>query len=134
MGREELAALYSAADVLLVTPLRDGMNLVAKEFVACRPDLGGALLLSEFAGAAAELTSAFLVNPHHLEEVKTALLAALSVSPEEGGRRMAAMRRTVLANDVDRWARSFLTALAGPAPQPELSRQAEEAELWPVPA
>ncbi|WP_329562769.1 alpha,alpha-trehalose-phosphate synthase (UDP-forming) [Kitasatospora sp. NBC_01266] len=134
VGREELAALYSAADVLLVTPLRDGMNLVAKEFVACRPDLGGALLLSEFAGAAAELTSAFLVNPHHLEEVKTALLAALSVSPEEGGRRMAAMRRTVLANDVDRWARSFLTALAGPAPQPELSRQAEEAELWPVPA
>jgi trehalose 6-phosphate synthase len=134
VGREELAALYAAADVLLVTPLRDGMNLVAKEYPACRPDLGGALVLSEFAGAAAELTSAFLVNPHHLEEVKNALLAALAVSPEEGTRRMAQLRRTVLSHDVDHWARTFLAALAKPPAQPPLAQHAEEAELWRVPA
>ena len=66
MPREELAALYRAADVMLVTPYRDGMNLVAKEYVAARGDLGGALVLSEFAGAAAELKQAFLVNPHDI--------------------------------------------------------------------
>src|SRR6202012_1743753 len=62
--REELIAFYVAADVMLVTPLRDGMNLVAKEYVACRSDLGGALVLSEFTGASAELRQAYLVNPH----------------------------------------------------------------------
>ena len=71
MPREELAALYRAADVMLVTPYRDGMNLVAKEYVAARGDLGGALVLSEFAGAAAELKQAFLVNPHDIAGVKT---------------------------------------------------------------
>jgi trehalose 6-phosphate synthase len=110
--REELTAFYLAADVMAVTPLRDGMKLVCKEYVACRPDLGGALVLSEFAGAAAELTNAFLVNPHDLEGVKSTLLNALQVDPEEGRRRMRAMRRHVLANDVDRWARSFLDVLA----------------------
>ena len=98
---------------MLVTPLRDGMNLVAKEYVACRNDLGGALVLSEFTGAAHELHQAFLVNPHDLEGVKDAIEAALIQSPEDGKRRMRALRRQVLAHDVDRWARSFLEALAG---------------------
>ncbi|BBX90411.1 trehalose-6-phosphate synthase [Mycolicibacterium boenickei] len=109
--RDELIAFFVAADVMLVTPLRDGMNLVAKEYVACRSDLGGALVLSEFTGAAAELRQAYLINPHHLEGVKDAIEAALEQSPEEGKRRMRALRRQVLAHDVDRWARAFLAAL-----------------------
>ncbi|EID09103.1 UDP-forming alpha,alpha-trehalose-phosphate synthase [Mycobacterium xenopi RIVM700367] len=110
--RDELIAFFVAADVMLVTPLRDGMNLVAKEYVACRSDLGGALVLSEFTGAAAELHQAYLVNPHDTERVKDAIEAALNQTDEEGRRRMRAMRRQVLAHDVDRWARSFLDALA----------------------
>jgi trehalose 6-phosphate synthase len=110
--RDELVAFFVAADVMLVTPLRDGMNLVAKEYVACRSDLGGALVLSEFTGAAAELRQAYLANPHHLEGVKDAIEAALNQTPEEGRRRMRALRRQVLAHDVDLWARSFLDALA----------------------
>ncbi|TFV54334.1 trehalose-6-phosphate synthase [Mycobacterium sp. PS03-16] len=110
--RDELIAFFVAADVMLVTPLRDGMNLVAKEYVACRSDLGGALVLSEFTGAAAELRQAYLANPHHLEGVKDAIEAALEQTPEEGRRRMRALRRQVLAHDVDRWARAFLDALA----------------------
>ncbi|OBB27689.1 trehalose-6-phosphate synthase [Mycolicibacterium peregrinum] len=109
--RDELIAFFVAADVMLVTPLRDGMNLVAKEYVACRSDLGGALVLSEFTGAAAELRQAYLTNPHDLEGVKDAIEAALEQSPEEGKRRMRALRRQVLAHDVDRWARAFLAAL-----------------------
>lgn len=114
--RDELIAFFVAADVMLVTPLRDGMNLVAKEYVACRSDLGGALVLSEFTGAAAELRQAYLINPHHLEGVKDAMEAALEQSPEEGKRRMRALRRQVLAHDVDRWARAFLEALGNANP------------------
>jgi trehalose 6-phosphate synthase len=115
VNRTELAAFFSAADVMVVTPLRDGMNLVCKEYVACRHDLGGALVLSEFAGAAAELSSAFLVNPHDLDGVKNAVEAAITLDPAEGRRRMRALRRQVLTHDVDRWARSFLEALGGEA-------------------
>jgi trehalose 6-phosphate synthase len=110
--RDELIAFFVAADVMLVTPLRDGMNLVAKEYVACRSDLGGALVLSEFTGAAAELRQAYLANPHHLEGVKDAIEEALNQAPEEGRRRMRALRRQVLVHDVDLWAQSFLQALA----------------------
>ena len=95
--RDELIAFFVASDVMLVTPLRDGMNLVAKEYVACRGDLGGALVLSEFTGAAAELRQAYLVNPHDLEGVKDAIEAALNQPVEEGRRRMRALRRQVLA-------------------------------------
>jgi trehalose 6-phosphate synthase len=112
VARDELIAFFVAGDVMLVTPLRDGMNLVAKEYVACRSDLGGALVLSEFTGAAAELKQAYLVNPHDLEGVKDAIEAALNQTVEEGRRRMRALRRQVLTHDVDRWARSFLEALA----------------------
>ena len=82
--RDELIAFFVAADVMLVTPLRDGMNLVAKEYVACRSDLGGALVLSEFTGAAAELRQAYLTNPHHLDGVKDAIEAALNQTPGRG--------------------------------------------------
>jgi trehalose 6-phosphate synthase len=111
VARDELIAFFVAGDVMLVTPLRDGMNLVAKEYVACRSDLGGALVLSEFTGAAAELRQAYLVNPHDLEGVKDAIESALNQPAEEGRRRMRALRRQVLTHDVDRWARSFLDAL-----------------------
>ncbi len=113
MPRSELVALYVAADVMLVTPLRDGMNLVAKEYVACRHDLGGALVLSEFAGAAGELTSAFLVNPHDLDGIKSAIHQAITIDAEAGRKRMRALRRQVMIYDVKRWAGSFLDALAG---------------------
>ncbi|MBY6349030.1 alpha,alpha-trehalose-phosphate synthase (UDP-forming) [Rhodococcoides corynebacterioides] len=109
--REELIAYYVAADVMLVTPIRDGMNLVAKEYVACRSDLGGALVLSEFTGAAAELRQAYQCNPHDLDNVADAMMAAIEQDAEDGRRHMRAMRRQVLAHDVDRWARSFLAAL-----------------------
>ncbi|MGK2904439.1 MAG: alpha,alpha-trehalose-phosphate synthase (UDP-forming) [Mycobacterium sp.] len=110
--RDELIAFFVAADVMLVTPLRDGMNLVAKEYVACRSDLGGALVLSEFTGAAAELRQAYLCNPHHTDGVRDAIEQALNQTVEDGRRRMRALRRQVLAHDVDRWARAFLDALA----------------------
>jgi trehalose 6-phosphate synthase len=109
--REELAALYRAADVMLVTPYRDGMNLVAKEYVAARSDLGGALVLSEFAGAAAELKQAFLVNPHDIAGVKNQLVRALRAEPAELAKRMRAMRRHLAKNDLEHWATSFFDAL-----------------------
>jgi trehalose 6-phosphate synthase len=109
--REELAALFLAADVMVVTPLRDGMNLVAKEYVACREDHTGALVLSEFAGAAEELRRAFLVNPYDIDGLKQALLAAMRAGPGDLARRMRAMRRRVIEHDVDLWARDFLAAL-----------------------
>jgi trehalose 6-phosphate synthase len=109
--REELAALYLAADVMVVTPLRDGMNLVAKEYVACRSDLRGALLLSEFAGAAAELHRAFLVNPYDIGGTKHRMWEAMHASPAERARRMRSMRKRVIEHDVDLWAKEFLDAL-----------------------
>ena len=110
--REEMAALYLAADVMLVTPLRDGMNLVAKEYVACRNDESGALVLSEFTGAADELTGAFIVNPHDIEGLKDAIVRAATVSSREARRRMRSMRRRVFEHDVAYWAATFLDALA----------------------
>ncbi|MEV0426813.1 trehalose-6-phosphate synthase [Micromonospora sp. NPDC050495] len=109
--RAELVALYRIADVMAVTPLRDGMNLVAKEYVAARVDDTGALLLSEFAGAAAELEQAYLVNPHDLEGLKQALLAALRATPEDVSARMRAMRAHLHHHDIHAWARSYLRAL-----------------------
>jgi trehalose 6-phosphate synthase len=113
--REELAALYRAADVMLVTPYRDGMNLVAKEYVAARSDLAGTLVLSEFAGAAAELKQAFLVNPHDIAGVKNQLLRALRIEPPEAAKRMRAMRRHLARNDLEHWANSFFDALQAKA-------------------
>ncbi len=109
--RSELAAFYRAADVMLVTPLRDGMNLVAKEFVASRPDERGVLLLSELCGAAAELTDAVLVNPYDVDGTSEAILRALSMPESEQRERMRALRERVLAWDVHRWVRTFLQDL-----------------------
>ena len=111
VDRDELMALYSAADVMLVTPLRDGMNLVAKEYIACRTDGTGALVLSEFTGAASELRRAHLVNPHDLDAVKRAIVIAATEEPATAARRMQSLRTQVLHHDVDRWANAFLTDL-----------------------
>jgi trehalose 6-phosphate synthase len=115
--REELAALYRAADVMAVTPFRDGMNLVAKEYVAARGDLGGALVLSEFAGAARDLQQAYMCNPHDINSIKDALMLALQSEPAIAAKRMNAMRRYLRRHDVHRWAEDYLTALdaTGPA-------------------
>jgi trehalose 6-phosphate synthase len=109
---------------MLVTPYRDGMNLVAKEYVAARGDLGGALVLSEFAGAAAELKQAFLVNPHDIAGVKSQLVRALRMDAEEGAKRMRAMRRHLAKNDLDHWASSFFDALRGQAAGQPTGREA----------
>jgi trehalose 6-phosphate synthase len=108
---EELLALYVAADIMLVTPYRDGMNLVAKEYVMSRTDLSGRLVLSEFAGAATQLRGAFIVNPHDLDGVKEAIRTAVRVSPKEARSRMSRMRRTTHSRTVYDWAKSFLEAL-----------------------
>ncbi|MDV6299748.1 trehalose-6-phosphate synthase [Dietzia maris] len=109
--KTELAAFYAAADVMLVTPVRDGMNLVAKEYVASCTDGEGALVLSEFAGAAAELRQAYLCNPHDLDGVKDAIMAAVDDNPDDRRRRMRSLRRQVLSNDVHAWARRFFNTL-----------------------
>ncbi len=111
--KEEMVALYLAADVMLVTALRDGMNLVAKEYVASRIDNRGVLVLSEFAGAADELGSSLLVNPHDIQGLKDAIVRAIEMTPAEQGRRMRALRRRVREHDVEDWSREFLAALAG---------------------
>ena len=116
--REELSALYLAADVLLVTALRDGMNLVAKEYVASRHDERGALVLSEFAGAAIELPQSFLVNPHDIDGMKAAVMSAVRISERDAARRMRAMRRRVFEYDVRRWAATFLQVTEAHAGQP----------------
>jgi trehalose 6-phosphate synthase len=109
--RAALAALYRTADVMVVTPLRDGMNLVAKEYVAARPDASGALVLSEFAGAAAELEDAFLVNPHDVDGLKETLLRAMEAQPADLTARMTAMRAHLDRHDILAWARDYLTTL-----------------------
>jgi trehalose 6-phosphate synthase len=111
--KEEMAAFYLAADVALVTPLRDGMNLVAKEYVACRYDWGGRLVLSELTGAANELTGAFMVNPHDIDSLKAKIMAAISAPEREATRRMRRMRKRVFDHDVHLWAAEFLGALDG---------------------
>ncbi len=109
---EELIALYRAADVMLVTPLADGMNLVAKEYVATRFDDTGVLILSEFAGAAEELRTALQVNPHDLDGLAETIDIALSLPEKEVSRRMRRMREALSAHTVYDWADSFMSALA----------------------
>lgn len=108
LPREELAAFYLAADILAVTALRDGMNLVCKEYVATRVDGGGVLILSEFAGAADQLRQALLVNPHDIDGVKAQVLRAINMPEGERRSRMRALRRTVMRNDLKKWTEDFL--------------------------
>ena len=119
--REEMAAMYVAADIMLVTPLRDGMNLVAKEYVSCCNDLDGALVLSEFTGAWHELRQAFICNPHDIEGVKQTIMRAVNAPVDERRRRMKAMRKRVADNDVQRWAARYLGALASAPSKPHPS-------------
>ena len=112
LSREELTAYYVAADVMLVTPYRDGMNLVAKEYVACRTEGDGALVLSEFTGAAIDLPQAYQVNPYDADGVKAAIVRAMNAGDDDLRARMSAMRQQVFTHDVARWASEFLTALA----------------------
>jgi trehalose 6-phosphate synthase/phosphatase len=107
----QLVALYCAADVMLVTPLRDGMNLVAKEFAASRADEDGVLVLSEFAGAATELDGAMIVNPYDVDAVAACIRRALSMPAGERRARMRALRRRVQEHDVHVWAAAFLDRL-----------------------
>ena len=106
--RTTMAAMYRLADLMVVTPLRDGMNLVAKEYVACHSSSSGALVLSEFAGAARELRQAYLVNPYDLDGLKEVIMRALTDPPSEKRRRMVALKRQVREHTVDRWAANFL--------------------------
>lgn len=108
---DQLVALYRTADVMLVNPIRDGMNLVAKEYCAARNDEQGVLVLSEFAGAADELREALIVNPHDINGVARTLSAALAMPEHEQRIRMRHLRARVLANDVTHWVSSFLAEL-----------------------
>ncbi|MGI9608425.1 MAG: alpha,alpha-trehalose-phosphate synthase (UDP-forming) [Acidimicrobiales bacterium] len=108
---EELIALYRLADVMLVTPYRDGMNLVAKEFVATRLDNSGALVLSEFAGAAHQLDQSVLVNPYDVDGLKEAIEYAIEMPEHEQIERMKVMRRAIERNTAYSWARGFLDEL-----------------------
>lgn len=109
--RATMAAVYRLADVMLVTPLRDGMNLVAKEYIACHPGQNGALVLSEFAGAARELKRAYLVNPYDLNGMKATIMEAVTDPYRERAKRMRALQRQVRNNTIDDWADKFLNDL-----------------------
>ena len=118
VSEHDLAALYCAADVMLVTPLRDGMNLVAKEFVASRSDTDGVLVLSEFAGAAAELDGAVVVNPYDVDAVAARIHDALTMPAGERAARMRRLRARVVRHDVHAWAASFLARMDQVRPAP----------------
>lgn len=109
---EIISALYTAADICLVTPMRDGMNLVSKEYVASRTDNSGVLILSEMAGASKELIDALIVNPNSHESIGNALLEALTMSKEEEKLRMTAMRQVVFKFSIHHWVSIFMSRLA----------------------
>jgi len=108
---EEMVALYSSADVALITPLRDGMNLVAKEYVASSVALHGVLILSELAGAASELNEALLVNPIDIDDVANAINTGLTMSPDQQAHRLATMQKRLKEYDVVKWVNDFLDQL-----------------------
>ena len=111
MSQTELAGFYRDADVALVTPLRDGMNLVAKEFVACRVREPGVLILSPFAGAGGMMHEALLVNPYEVGNVSRMLARALNMPNDEREVRMNALRSREKVHNVERWMKSFLRAI-----------------------
>jgi len=111
-GHKEIEPYYRAADLCMVTSLHDGMNLVAKEFVAARDDEQGALILSRFTGACRELRDALVVNPYDTEQLAEAIRFALEMDPEERRARMQRMRRIVKEHNVYRWAGNLITELS----------------------
>src|SRR5690554_2528681 len=108
---EELIAMYDIADIALVTPLRDGMNLVAKEYLAAKGDHTGVLILSEMAGAAIELQDALIINPNDNDEIEKAIMQALTMPEEEKRERMGRMQKQIAARTVKRWANDFVKEL-----------------------
>jgi trehalose 6-phosphate synthase len=113
LSQEQLVAHYCSADIALVTPLKDGMNLIAKEFCASRVDETGILILSEFAGAAFQLrTGAYLVDPRHTASIASALRDAIDADEEDVQRRMRRMRRNVNVNDIQRWCNDMFRGTA----------------------
>ncbi len=108
---EELAALFHIADVCLVTPFRDGMNLVAKEYVSTKRDGRGVLILSEMAGASIELTDALIINPTNMKDIENAIIRALEMTAEEQRRTITAMQETLAAQHVGQWAKDFVDEL-----------------------
>lgn len=110
---EELVALYHIAEIALITPLRDGMNLVAKEYVAAKRDRPGVLILSELAGAAGELPEAILINPNNVGEIEEAIVEALEMPEEEQLRKLHRMQRVISCQTVDKWAMDFVGQLQG---------------------
>lgn len=108
---EFLSALYNIADVCLITPMRDGMNLVCKEYVASRNDNTGVLILSEMAGASKELIDAITVNPNNIHEVKNALIEALNMPSDEMEERMIAMRQMVFKYNIHHWVKIYMSRL-----------------------
>ncbi len=108
---EELIAYYQGSDIALVTPLRDGMNLIAKEYIASQVSDSAVLILSEFAGAAAELTEALQVNPYDTDEMAARIRQAIEMPVEEKQKRFHHMRRQVETNNLDAWSDDFLGTL-----------------------
>lgn len=113
LSLEEIVVMYRLCDVALITPLRDGMNLVAKEFLASRPDQTGVLILSEMAGAAKEMGEAIIVSPVHAGEIAQAIEQALALPAEEQVKRNMTMQERLRRYDVNRWADEFIQALVG---------------------
>jgi alpha,alpha-trehalose-phosphate synthase [UDP-forming] len=111
-GHDEIRPYYQAADLCMVTSLHDGMNLVAKEFIAAREDEQGALILSQFTGASRELRDAIIVNPYDVDQMAEAIRSALEMDAEERHIRMVQMRRVVKENNIYRWAGSLITELS----------------------
>jgi len=111
-SHEEIAPFYEAADVCLVTSLHDGMNLVAKEYVAAREDEQGVLILSRFTGASRELRDALIVNPYNIEQMAEAIRSAVEMDAEEQQARMRKMRHVLKEQNVYRWAANLITELA----------------------
>lgn len=107
----ELAALYTRSDIALITPLRDGMNLIAKEYIACRRNQNGVLILSEMAGAAKELSDAIVINPNNTEEIAEAIYEALQMPEDEQNKRMQLMQHRIKRYDIMKWANEFLSQL-----------------------
>jgi trehalose 6-phosphate synthase len=129
-SRSVLAGLFRSARAGLVTPLRDGMNLVAKEYIAAQdPDDPGLLILSRFAGAAAECAAALLVNPYDPESVATSIAHALSMPLEERRARHQVLYQVISDNDLNSWGEHFLAALSKSGTSPQLH---EELELGPA--
>ena len=110
-SHQEIEPYYRAADLCLVTSLHDGMNLVAKEFVAARRDERGVLILSQFTGAARELRDALLVNPYDIDQTADAIRGALEMEPEDKQLRMRRMRKLIKEHNIYRWAGNLVTEL-----------------------